>query len=115
MMEAACKTDQLIVALDTETTGVNVYNLAKDNPTLSRCVEISISWEDNEAYCIFTGMEYIQSMSAEYVFKRLAEIFTEERDDIKVTWDNGIRTEVLVVIDFILLVRTSHLIVEFQK
>ena len=94
MMEAACKTDQLIVALDTETTGVNVYNLAKDNPTLSRCVEISISWEDNEAYCIFTGMEYIQSMSAEYVFKRLAEIFTEERDDIKVTWDNRRRTEV---------------------
>ena len=30
----------------------------------------------------------------ELVFKRLAEIFTEERDDIKVTWDNGIRTEV---------------------
>ena len=94
MMEAACKTDKLIVALDTETTGVVVYNLAKDNPALSRCVEISISWADNEAYCIFTKMDYLQSMSAEYVFKRLATIFTEERGDITVTWNNGKRTEV---------------------
>mgnify|MGYP002765580083 CR=1 FL=1 len=94
MMEAACKTEQLVVALDTETTGVVVYDLEKDNPALSRCVEISVSWADDEAYCIFTKMEYIQSLSAEYVFKRFAEIFTEDRGYVTITWNGGKRTEV---------------------
>ena len=90
MIEAALASDEpLVVALDTETTGVFVYDLAKDNPTLDRVVEISISFKDDESYCIFTDMEYIQSVSNDYCWRRLSEIFTEDRVDLDLTWDHG--------------------------
>lgn len=94
MMEAACNTDQLVIALDTETTGINIYDLSKENPARDHCVEISISWEEDKAYCIFNDMEYFNNVSAGYCFKRLAEIFTEERDEFRITWNGGKRSEV---------------------
>lgn len=93
MMEDACNTNQLVVALDTETTGTVVFELAKDNPKLDHCVEISISWRDDEAYCIFTDMEYLESVSAEYCFKRLAEVFTESDEPRTLVWDGGRKSQ----------------------
>lgn len=93
LMEYACTVDEVIIGLDTETTGVNIYNLSDSNTAKDHCVEISVSWLDNQAYCIFTDMEYLTSVSAEYCFKRFAEIFTEERDQITITWNHGKRTE----------------------
>lgn len=89
MMEEACRVERLVVALDTETTGVNIFELAKDNPVRDHCVEISISFRDNQSYCIFNDMEYFPNVEAEYCFKRLAQLFTEERDEIEVVWAGG--------------------------
>lgn len=94
MMEDACNTNELVVGLDTETTGVTFFDLSKDNPQLDHCVEISVSWKDNEAYCIFTDMEYFESLSAEYCFKRFAEIFTEDDSPRKIVWNGGKRSQV---------------------
>lgn len=80
---------EFVVALDTETTGTMIFELSKDNPALDHCVAISISWKDNQAYVIFTDMEYFQNVSAEYCFGRLEEVFTEHRGDIKIRWSNN--------------------------
>lgn len=63
---------QLLLSIDTETTGLNVYNLSKDNPDKDHCVAIPISWEDNKAFVIFTDMEYFDSIPNDYAMKRLA-------------------------------------------
>lgn len=91
MMETACQTEQLIIGLDTETTGICIYDLAKDNPVRDHCVAISISWKDNEAYVIFTDMEYFGNVSAAYCFERFAAVFTEERGPHEIVWDGGRR------------------------
>ena len=62
---------QLDVAIDTETTGLNIYDLQDDNPDKDHCVAIPISWEDNAAFVIFTDMQYFSSIDNSYVMKRL--------------------------------------------
>ena len=86
MIEDALASEQLIVGLDTETTGTVIYNLSKDNPVRDSGVAISISWKDDQAYVIFTDMEYFESIDNEYCFKRFAEVFGEERGPMSVKW-----------------------------
>ncbi len=96
MIEDAIATDDtLYIAIDTETTGTNIFELSKDNPARSHGVAISISWRDNQGYVIFNDMEYFAGLPAEYCFKRFAEIFTEEEDDITVSWvrDGSVKTK----------------------
>lgn len=63
--------EKLLLAIDTETTGLNVYNLSRDNPDKSHCVAIPIAWEDHKAFVIFTDMEHFDSIPNEYAMKRL--------------------------------------------
>jgi len=63
------------VALDTETTGLNVYNLSSDNPDKDHCVAIPICWKTDESYVIFTDMEHFNNAENSYVAKRLASFF----------------------------------------
>lgn len=63
------------VAVDTETTGLNVYNLAKDNPDKDHCVAIPICWNVGESFVIFTDMEKFNNVPNEYAISRLAEVF----------------------------------------
>lgn len=86
MIEDALATDQLIVGLDTETTGTAIYELSPDNPIRDSGVAISISWKDDQAYVIFTDMEYFESIDNEYCFKRFSEVFREERGPMNVKW-----------------------------
>lgn len=65
---------QLLLAIDTETTGLNVYELSHDNKFKDHCVAIPIAWEDDKAFVIFTDMLHFQSVSNEYVMKRLAPL-----------------------------------------
>lgn len=88
---AATKKNPVVVTLDTETTGVNVYNLSVNNPDRSHCVSVQLSWEDNSGVVIFTDMECFQSISNEYVAKRLEQLFHWYQDENTVEyWEQGI-------------------------
>lgn len=81
-------TNQILdVAIDTETTGLNINCLSKDNPIKDHCVAIPISWEDNAAYVIFTDMEYFDSIDNKYVMERLEPLIGEH------VYDNIISSE----------------------
>lgn len=83
---AALRDEQLLVSIDTETTGLNIFELSDDNPIKDHCVAIPISWEDNKAYVIFTDMEFFDSIPNSYVMERLAPFITEPvYDDITST------------------------------
>lgn len=75
MKECSNKNEVVDVVLDTETTGLNIYNLDKDNPDRDHCVAIPISWEINTGYVIFTDMQHFDNIPTEYVVSRLAELF----------------------------------------
>lgn len=63
------------VSVDTETTGLKVYNLAPDNPDRDHCVAVPICWELNTSYVIYTDMEHFHNADNQYVAHRLAELF----------------------------------------
>lgn len=71
--------DKLLLSIDTETTGLNVYNLSEGNPDKSHCVAIPIAWEDNKAFVIFTDMEHFDSIPNRYAMERLAPFITKAR------------------------------------
>lgn len=62
----------LLLAMDTETTGLNICNLAKDNPSKDHCVAIPLSWEDDQGVVIFTDMKHFNNVPNSYAWKRLA-------------------------------------------
>lgn len=66
---------ELIVSIDTETTGLNVYNLDKNNPDKDHVVAIPITWTEDAGYVIFTDMEHFNNVDNDYAVHRLAEIF----------------------------------------
>lgn len=63
------------VAIDTETTGLNVYNLSKDNPAKDHCVAIPVCWEFGHSFVIFTDMEHFPNVDGRYVVNRFCELF----------------------------------------
>lgn len=72
---------KLNVTLDTETTGLNIYNLSETNADKDHCVAIPISWKINTGYVIFTDMEYFDNIPTEYAVSRLAELFEKFKDE----------------------------------
>lgn len=66
---------QVIVTLDTETTGLNMYNLSRDNEDKDHCVTVQLSWKDDQGVIIYLDMEHYDNVSAEYVAKRLEPLF----------------------------------------
>jgi DNA polymerase I-like protein with 3'-5' exonuclease and polymerase domains len=74
IVEAHRRGEELLLSIDTETTGLNICDLARDNPDKDHCVAIPIAWEDNKAFVIFTDMEHFDSIDNEYVMKRLEPI-----------------------------------------
>lgn len=72
-----CKKENKVfnVAVDTETTGLKVYNLAKNNPDKDHCVAIPICWEVGKSFVIFTDMEHFNNVPNEYAINRLAMLF----------------------------------------
>lgn len=67
--------EEVLIAVDTETTGLAIYNLSKDNPDLDHCVAIPICWKDDESYVIFTDMEFFDNVDNQYAINRLATLF----------------------------------------
>lgn len=89
-IEAHKTGEPAIVSLDTETTGLNTYNLSKDNLDRSHCVSIQLAWEDNQGVAIFNDMEHFQNVSLEYTLSRLKELFEWYEGERQITyWDTG--------------------------
>lgn len=63
------------ISADTETTGLNVYNLSDDNEDKDHCVAIPICWEIGKSFVIFTDMLHFANADNNYVISRLAELF----------------------------------------
>lgn len=76
--------EQIDVAVDTETSGLFVYNLSKDNEDKDHCVAVPISWAEDSGFVIFTDMEYFNNVPNEYVAKRLGELFQSFKGDHEV-------------------------------
>ena len=76
--------EQIDVAVDTETSGLFVYNLSKDNEDKDHCVAVPISWAEDSGFVIFTDMEYFNNVPNEYVAKRLGELFQSFKEDREV-------------------------------
>lgn len=76
--EAVSKGEKLLLSMDTETNGLNVHNLASDNPNKSTCCAIPLAFNDDSSYVVFTDMEYLDNIPNDYAFSRLKQVF--ERD-----------------------------------
>lgn len=73
--EAQDNNQTLDVSLDTETSGLFVYNLSPDNEDKDHCVAVPISWKEETGSVIFTDMEFFNNVPNDYVAKRLGELF----------------------------------------
>lgn len=86
----ASKDDPVVVSLDTETTGVGIYNLSKDNPDRSHCVCVQLSWEEDAGVAVFTDMEHFQNVTNEYVAERLMSLFRWYKGEAEIHyWEPG--------------------------
>lgn len=59
----------VLVSVDTETTGLDIYNIPVD--LQSKVVAIPLSYQDDCGFTIFTGMEYFHNVPIEYVKTRI--------------------------------------------
>lgn len=64
-----------LISLDTETTGLGIYNLSKGNPDKDHCVTIQLSWEDDQGVIMYLDMEYFHNCPVYDVMHRLQELF----------------------------------------
>lgn len=90
--EATERQEDFILSLDTETTGLNICNLAADNPDKDHCVAIPLSWEDNQAVVVFTDMFYFSNVPNEYAWGRLRP-FLEKGEMVSITLRNAKRKD----------------------
>ena len=72
--------EQVLLALDSETTGFNMYNLTKENPHRDKVVAIPLSWEDNQGVVVFVDMEHFNNIPADYFFNRIRELVEGNSD-----------------------------------
>lgn len=103
--ELACcraRGEQLILGLDTETTGLNVYNIPAS--LQSKIVSIPLSWKDNSGVLINVDMEYFENVPVDYIRTSLAPFLEKDilcDDDITIQTKVGDftfkRSEILVV------------------
>ncbi len=75
---------KLLLGLDTETTGLIIYDLDKNNPDLDKLVAIPISWEDHQGRVIFIDMEYFPNVDLDYVLHRLRALIEDYAGDITI-------------------------------
>ena len=69
-----------LAALDTETTGLNMFNLQPSNSARDHIVAIPFGWKDDEAYVICTDMHYFGNVDAEEVYPLFDYLFHRNAD-----------------------------------
>ena len=74
--------EELILSMDTETTGLNEYYLKDENPQKSFIVATPIAWRDNEAVVVFNDMEYFENVPKAYMFSRIKNLVESNPKDI---------------------------------
>lgn len=86
-----------LFAVDTETTGLNVFNLSPDNPIKDTIAGMSISWRRDQGIYIPFAHTRFDNLSRSYVLRELRHTLEEETIvthnglyDGKVFYDNGI-------------------------
>lgn len=77
---------QAYISLDTEATGLKIYNLSKDNEALDHDVAVQVSWAENQGVTIFTDMEFFGNVPVEYVCARLQELFQDFQGERTITY-----------------------------
>lgn len=90
-----------IIAVDTETTGLMIYNISDDNPLKSKIVGMSISWERNQGIYIPFRHKCFPNLDLAYVLRKL-QVYLETKSiithnglyDAKVFYDLGIRLNI---------------------
>lgn len=70
----------VLLALDTETTGLNMLDLQPSNPLRDYIVAIPFGWRDDEAYVICTEMYYFSNVDAEEVYPLFDMLFSRNVD-----------------------------------
>jgi DNA polymerase I-like protein with 3'-5' exonuclease and polymerase domains len=71
VMENKAKGLKTILVIDSETTGLNFYQLSEGNEFLDKMVALPISWALEQGRIIFTDMEFFDNVDEEYVLRRL--------------------------------------------
>lgn len=90
-----------IISLDTETTGLNIYNLPSDSALKDQLVGMSISWERNQGIYIPFRHYMFQNLDLAYALTKL-QPYLETKSiithnglfDAKVFYDLGIRLNI---------------------
>ena len=80
VQEAADAGRPVLAALDTETTGLNMFNLQPGNPARDHIVAIPFGWEDDEAYVICTDMHYFNNVDSDEVYPLFDYLFHRNPD-----------------------------------
>lgn len=71
---------RILVGLDTETTGLNMLNLAVDNPMRDHIVSIPFAWKDDIGYVICTDMYYFSNVGDSDVYPLFDMLFSRNDD-----------------------------------
>lgn len=90
-----------IISVDTETTGLNIYNIPDGHASKDHIVGMSISWERNQGIYIPFGHYKIKNLDMAYALKKL-QPYLETKSiithnglfDAKVFYDLGIRLNI---------------------
>ena len=80
VQNAADNNKAVLVGLDTETTGLHMYDLTIDNPLRDSVVAIPFSWEDDTGFLICTDMYYFSNIESEDVYPLFTTLFRRNPD-----------------------------------
>lgn len=90
-----------IISVDTETTGLTVYNIPDSNPLKSKIVGMSISWERNQGiyipfrHVMFNNLDLAYTLSKLKLYLETKSIITHNGlFDAKVFYDLGIKLHI---------------------
>lgn len=70
----------VLTALDTETTGLNMYNLDPSNPYRDHIVAIPFGWKADEAYVVCMDMYYFSNVAEDEVYPLFQKLFQRNPD-----------------------------------
>lgn len=80
--ECIAQGKKLLLGLDTETTGLNVFELSKENSLKSTLVATPISWEDNQGVVVFNDMEFFSNVPIDYMVMRLKPLIEKSDKEL---------------------------------
>lgn len=80
VQEANEKNTAVLAALDTETTGLNMLELAPSNPAGDHVVAIPFGWRNDEAYVICTDMYYFNNVDEDEIYPLFSLLFSRNAD-----------------------------------